>query len=630
MLVKLAIKNIKYYMKSYLVYLGTISFNAWVYCTFLLFIYGDIGISLGSKAVYSTLFNLGANTILIFTILFIYYSTFFFIKKRKREIGMYMLLGVTKTKVGMLLLYETIFLGGIAAIFGILIGVATYYPIQKLMVVILGENVENIAISLNTIPVAILKFLTIFLVVSIINIKVIYKQQLIDLFKAEEKEEDPIKVGILKGLGSALILIVGYFLIFKVTGSSDIYYLPIGFLFVIVGIFLILEQTVSYIFCKLRESNLCATSLSDRVNVTGVIYHIRKNSLSWGAISILISISMSVIIAGYAIYQNQNDIFNEGHTFSYVYLKPNEETQSHIEKYINDKIEKKVSCDIETIELPVIKDKTVQIISNASDGKIRVLSYSGLKKIENTSGIKLINENLDSKESIVLGMYYDLKGENITLKSGEKEIKTVIYRCQKINPFNLHGERLLLVVNDSIFNQMTKDNNTQVVKCYKSDSKADNNDLTMEILRKLPKDSKLNFISPEDIGSLNITKILVSMLMIVCTSFLASTGSMLYFRVLSEIKDGEKNFELLRSIGADEKELNKIIHKQVKLMFILPYIVGSINTMMFAIFIANKNILRGITPVIASIIGFSFIYLVYYMLAVRECKRMIQEIRRRQ
>lgn len=630
MLVKLAIKNIKYYMKSYLVYLGTVSFNAWVYFTFLLFIHGEIGIALSSKKVYGTLFNLGSNTILIFTILFIYYSTSFFIKKRKREIGMYMLLGVTKAKVGMLLLYETIFLGGISTILGVLIGVVTSYPIQKLMGDILGDNLENITISVDNIPLVILKFLIVFLIISIINISVIYKQQLIDLFKAEDKEEEPIKVGILKGLGSILTLILGYFLIFKVTGSSDIYYLPIGFFFVIVGIFLTLGQTVSSIFCKLRKSNLCATSLSDRVNVTGIIYHIRKNSLSWGAISLLISISMSVIIAGYAIYQNQNDMFNEEHTFSYVYLKPNEEIQGKIEKHINNKIEKQVSCDIETIELPVIKDKTVQIISNASDGKIRVLSYSGLKKIENTSGIKLINGNLDSKESIVLGMDYDLKGENITLKSGEKEINTVIYGCKKINPFNLNGEGLLLVINDSVFNQVKKENNTQVVKCYKSDSRADNNDLTMEILRELPKDSKLKFISPEDILVLNITKILVLMLMVICTSFLASTGSMLYFRVLSEIKDGEKNFELLHCIGADEKDLNKIIYKQVKVTFILPYIMGSINTMMFAIFVANKNILRGITPVITSIIGFSVIYLVYYMLAVRAGKRMIQGIRRRQ
>lgn len=630
MLVKLAIKNIKYYMKSYLVYLGTVSFNAWVYFTFLLFIHGEIGIALSSKKVYGTLFNLGSNTILIFTILFIYYSTSFFIKKRKREIGMYMLLGVTKAKVGMLLLYETIFLGVISTILGVLIGVVTSYPIQKLMGDILGDNLENITISVDNIPLVILKFLIVFLIISIINISVIYKQQLIDLFKAEDKEEEPIKVGILKGLGSILTLILGYFLIFKVTGSSDIYYLPIGFFFVIVGIFLTLGQTVSSIFCKLRKSNLCATSLSDRVNVTGIIYHIRKNSLSWGAISLLISISMSVIIAGYAIYQNQNDMFNEEHTFSYVYLKPNEEIQGKIEKHINNKIEKQVSCDIETIELPVIKDKTVQIISNASDGKIRVLSYSGLKKIENTSGIKLINGNLDSKESIVLGMDYDLKGENITLKSGEKEINTVIYGCKKINPFNLNGEGLLLVINDSVFNQVKKENNTQVVKCYKSDSRADNNDLTMEILRELPKDSKLKFISPEDILVLNITKILVLMLMVICTSFLASTGSMLYFRVLSEIKDGEKNFELLHCIGADEKDLNKIIYKQVKLTFILPYIMGSINTMMFAIFVANKNILRGITPVITSIIGFSVTYLVYYMLAVRAGKRMIQGIRRRQ
>ena len=126
MLHNLAIRNIRYYLKSYAVYLVTVAFCAWTYTVFVSFLRNPlIKEVMGNSRTYQVLFLMAAGLLLIFTGIFVLYSTTWFFEKREREIGMYLLMGIRKSRVCSLLVIENSVLGMMASAVGFTAGLLT-------------------------------------------------------------------------------------------------------------------------------------------------------------------------------------------------------------------------------------------------------------------------------------------------------------------------------------------------------------------------------------------------------------------------------------------------------------------------------------------------------------------------
>ncbi|MFS7155759.1 FtsX-like permease family protein [Carnobacterium maltaromaticum] len=100
---KLAFKNMKTQFRDYFVYFVSMSFSIMVYFTFILMAYSPILKKVAENSIkVDTLLQVSSVMILIFVVLFMFYSNAFFIKKRKKEIGLYNLLGMRKWQIAQL------------------------------------------------------------------------------------------------------------------------------------------------------------------------------------------------------------------------------------------------------------------------------------------------------------------------------------------------------------------------------------------------------------------------------------------------------------------------------------------------------------------------------------------------
>jgi putative ABC transport system permease protein len=105
--------------------------------------------------------------------------------------------------------------------------------------------------------------------------------------------------------------------------------------------------------------------------------------------------------------------------------------------------------------------------------------------------------------------------------------------------------------------------------------------------------------------------------------FLTATGSVIFFKQLSEANDDKIRYKVLKNIGVNKKEIKMSIAKQMLFVFLLPLLVGAAHSCV-AITLLGKILGSNLmVPIFVTIGIYSVIYLVYYFITVNACSRII-------
>src|SRR5690606_10185250 len=158
-----------------------------------------------------SVFLIASIVLLIFVAIFMLYSNQFFTRKRKKEVGLYALLGFSKRTIGRMLFYENLLIGAIV----LAAGIAAGSFLSKLFTMILMRLLEvdagaGIAFSIPALLSTIIVFMTIILITSIQAYRLIYRYKLIELFRAESEGEQEPRASVITAVAAVLCLGIGY------------------------------------------------------------------------------------------------------------------------------------------------------------------------------------------------------------------------------------------------------------------------------------------------------------------------------------------------------------------------------------------------------------------------------------
>ena len=193
---QIALKNIKKSRNDYAVYFFTLIIGVAVF-----YMFNAIGTQMamgrvsesGNSVVEALITVIRFVSVLVAMVLglLILYANNFLIKRRKKEFGIYLLLGMSKQTVSSVLVCETCMIGVISLIAGLLCGVfgAQFLSILVIKMFDMDVSAYRFEISFKAILVTILSFVVIFLVVLVFNVLVVSKKHLIDLIGAAKKNE---------------------------------------------------------------------------------------------------------------------------------------------------------------------------------------------------------------------------------------------------------------------------------------------------------------------------------------------------------------------------------------------------------------------------------------------------------
>lgn len=643
-LYSISLKNLKNSISNYTMYFISI-----VFCVFIFFSFKSIQYNSAMDSV-SEKINIGVNSgsvvIAIFVFLFIYYSNSFFVNRRLREIGTYNLLGMRKSKIGFIFLLETIIMGLVAILIGVLFG----FVFSKLMTMILLKLMNQMVVvklsfSFTAFLQTLAVFLSIFIVIGIRNVLFIRNKKLIELFYKSPEKVSESKFVALKGILGIVLIVTAYVM---ATGSfiekyfTNVFYILIP---ILPGTFLFFSSAVTLIINIVRKNKKFYYKGRNLVAYSELKYKVMKNSRILATIAILIATSATVFGLTASLYYAKSANIEENFKFSFVTNASKESVDTKIDKILKEHEKTNPVLFDKKIELldydgeykvtqkrdgTVTDDKGEVSLIKQSDFK-SIIKHQGseYKEIEKNNGAVIISSKITST------IFENSKGNTLTLKSLNEKLDTKYeYKIEDEifdTKVNINTSHNMIVVKDSAYDMLMKNGSVRKIRLID----VDNQEKSQELSKDIEKVIKSNFNSdyPFDFSAFvyyyddmnDATGITLFIGLFLAVVFMLCTGSIIFLKQLSDIYDDKGRYIKLKKLGASDKDISNILSKQLKIVFILPLAVGTVHNL-FAMTIGQKLVSVSIVPpVLFTLLLYFIVYFVYYVMTLKYAKKLILE-----
>ncbi|EOU2006548.1 TPA: ABC transporter permease [Clostridium perfringens] len=622
---KIALNNVRKSFKDYSIYFLTLTLGVCIFYAF-----NSVGdqkafLELGKRqAEYINILQrlISGISVFISCVLggLILYANNFLVKKRKKELGIYMTLGMGKNKISKILTYETALVGIISLVVGLGVGIIVSQGISAFAAKLFEVSLSNYKFLLSTDAIlkTILYFGIIFILVMLFNTFVISKYKLIDMLTAAKKNEDikiknPILTAIIFFISLGL-LGVAYKLVIKVgldpTNSMFLGSIVLG----VLGTLLLFFSLAGFVLYVLQKNkNVYLKGLNIFV-LRQMNSKINTNFLSMTVICLMLFLTISTLATGLS-FKNALEKGLENTTpfdASATYyidedskIKTAEESikelgfkfnpEDKIVSYNEYKLEK---TNLESLlnknaEGKNIKDiveamtyKGTNAISISSYNDIRTLS--GEKPVSLANNEVLISSNLGEVENTLKNILKnnekieidgkEYKIANNALIGEGKVIKEAFESTGMTNNF------FTLIVPDNIVSNLKPIANKININFPKNSNEEERvQKLFNEYRDGVVDSSKYGFVNgytkariyEDNNGMTNIVLFIGIYLGVI---FLISSTAVLALQQLSEASDSIDRYKSLRRIGVSQKMINKSIFTQVSIYFGLPLIVALVHS----------------------------------------------------
>ena len=659
MLFKLSIKNIKKSFKDYAIYFLTLVLGVAIFYVFNAIDSQEAMLTLTSaeKEIINLMNEfLSGVSILVAIILgfLIIYASRFLIKRRKKEFGIYLTLGMGKRQVSKILLMETLIIGLISLAVGLGIGVIA----SQFMSIIVAKLFEadmsrfEFVFSQASMIKTVMYYAIIYLIVMIFNVFAVTKYKLIDLLTASKKGEKVkvrnLTISVILFIISVGILSYAYYLATNRLDSLDLFGFSI--LLGIIGTFLLFFGVSGFIL-KLVQSN-------KKLYLKGLnIFTLRQINSKVNTMVFSMSIICLLLFFTITIFSSAWSI-NVSLKKDLVYGTP---ADVQIISYSQDVLDvqegilDKVGYDINNFSSYVkantygfedvtvgaliepIKKEVLKVYPNLLvDNLLPVIKISDYNKI--ASFYVRDTYTLNDDEFILLADYAQMiEYENKALSEGV----TISINGQKYhNKYNECMEGLIdMSGNKSNVGIVIVPDNTDIngsvyVRSYLMANYEGDKDKKEEEFVKYGDEIARNggfYNTKLDIytASTGLRAIMIFIGLYLGIIFLISSACILALKELSDSSDNKEKYQMLRRIGVDDKRLNRTLFTQVGIFFMFPLLVAVIHSI-FGIMCANiimesMSVTSNMTSILGAALLILIIYGGYFLVTYLTSKRIINE-----
>lgn len=675
MLFNLSLKNISKSIKDYAIYFFTLILGVAIFYVFNAIDDQSVMMKVSSttaeiiKLMTNVLSGVSVFVSIILAFLIVYASRFL-IKRRNKEFGVYLTLGMSKKKISLILFIETLIIGIVSLVVGLGIG----FLLSQLMSILVANMFEadltrfQFVFSTNACIKTLIYFSIMYFVVMIFNTISISKCKLIDLMHFNKKSE---KIKLKNPLFCTIVFIISCialgFAYYQVTGGiekmadANSIFVPIG-----VGavstffVFWSLSGLLLKIFISMKNTyykglnSFTLRQFSSKINTM---------TFSMTIICLMLFITICVLSSALSMKNSLNKNVIEFSPRDIEISKP-----ANVDLEVNDFTDKQIENYKLSFEEIFTKNgfdfkkfKNIVYFSLYADDYVTLKStlgtyYKTVKKnypflryddyivlMKNSDYNNLANNfnlekiNLNSDQYAVVGNYkemIDIKNEALK-RNTEIIVNQRIYlpKYKKaINGFYEMGSQKseigFIVLPDEALNENQKISNKMV-----ADYNGNQDDIEKDVTSFLNNTSKyiITFNTKKDIrdASVGLGAIVTFLGLYLGIIFLISCAAILALKELSESSDNVEKFVVLRKIGVDEQELNKALFKQIGIFFMFPLILAIIHSIFGVMFCNNILKTMGVSFNLKSVIITSlfiiFIYGGYFLVTYICSKNIIKE-----
>ena len=687
MLFKLSIKNMRKTIKDFAIYFLTLVLGVAIFYMFNSLDSQEAMMQVSSSTrelikLMITMLGFVSVFVAIILGLLIVYANNFLINRRKKEFGTYMMLGMSKGQISRILLIETIFVGIISLIVGLVIGVFASQFMSVLVGKLFAADMSKFefVFSKDACIKTCIYFAVMYIAVMIFNTFTISRYKLINLLNASKKNEQiKIKnlwVCILVFIIGAVILGYAYY---KVTGgvselSTAEAILPV-ILMGIVGTILIFWSVSGFILklvqlrknIYLKDVNMFVLrQLHNKINTTVV---------SMSVICLMLFMTITILSSALSLNNTmRKDLEDTTPVDLNLYKTANLPENEKMSKAQIEDSRKTMVQSLEdngfdmnklkdVVEIPVyatneltwrdtlspvydeVKQQFPNLLYETAEEIIKVSDYNKVARLYGNTEYQLNDD-----EYVILCDFDNMKNlRNKALKADStitiagKEYKSKYDECQNgyIYMAGSHINNGIILVPDNCnltedmkeetflaanYNATTEEEKEEIEKICTGETETEfsknlnEKDITIDGM------TKIAIIE----SSLGVSTIVLFIAIYLGIIFLIASSAILALKQLTESSDNKQRYAILRKIGADEKMINGALFKQIGIFFLMPLILAIIHSIfgiqfvmtMMSVLADAKELLPS---AIATAVIIGVIYGAYFMATYLGSKNIIKE-----
>ena len=578
-------------------------------------------------------------------ILLIAYVNKYMIRRRQREFATYILLGAEQKSIAFMFFIETLIIGTLAIIAGIFVGTLFSQAITALVLVSVNQEVVfTLRLYMDTVVITFIFFIAMFCIIGLYNVSVLNKIKLIDMLNASKQVEFQFRrsgkvYGVIFGL-SILLYIVCVYCTFKLINTEIDYsiksltYIGISLVSFIIGTFA-LFYSISYILIYLKGkcinfkyegTNLFLIgSIVSKIKTAPILMAIIAMTFLGAMISFIMTLAMAQWSLGYLNMRVPYDIdIRNDYSYNFDIEDIPKLDYGEVVQYLNDEgYSVRDYCQVEKYFI----DKDEFYTGDRNNSPMLAISLSDFNKLRTMLGYEKINlkenefttqwhsvvNNTDISKFLSKNKHLNINGKilNISKDSHYKEsIGEGIYDFYSYNiiilPDNVCKDLTLAETNflANLNNQMSykdavnfeskyiekwfKENNRYLIEKYSKEF-----DITSSIIDGRVKSSETNNI-------LNMTLAMRILGVYLCIVLLTISFTVLALGQLTDSIEHKDRYKVLRKLGVEENDINKIVLKQISIYFVVPIAIALIGV---GIFIYNYYLMY--KEIIVTFIGFN-------------------------
>lgn len=635
-LFSIARKNIRKNFTNYFIYFASMIFSIVIYFTFVSLKYDDsIQLAAEGSNKISSVFSGASVVLMIFVAIFIWYSNAFFTRKRKGEVGLYSLLGVRKKQIGRMLFYENFIMGIIALLIGIALGsVLSKFFVAVLMKVMGYDAIANFSVSSE----AIINTITVFSIITFINslqgYRLIYRFKLIELFRADQESEKEPRTSWITAILSVALIGFGYWLTLQNIFESAIWR-KVGImatpllilLTVILGTYLLFGVFSVTLLKRLRNHKKSYWNGINVIGISQLLYRMKGNARTLTIIAVLSATTLTSVGTAYSLYYNNRSTVEKVNPNSMMFIA----TDSRLTKQVEELISKHPNHEVlyhRTIPVIQMDVDTGDLDVGSNERAYTVMSNREFNELTQLQGKDDVL-SLQAQEAVLLDPYYiegispQYVGTRLPLKAKGGEVIITIKDRKDYNVLNLQTVFSTIVVSDELFVRLQQEENQASLVAYAITQEDQAKQLTKEIQAILPEKARFASFYQDYAQGLETSGLLIFMGGFLGLVFLAATGSIIYFKQLTEAHADKGRYEILYKIGVRKKEIKKTIAKQVLFIFALPLLAGIAHSAVALTPLSRMLQMNLVVPVVICMAIYTCMYTAYYFLTVHAYYKIV-------
>lgn len=609
---------------------------------------------------------IGTVVIAVFSFVFLFYTNSFLLKRRKKEFGLYNILGMEKRHISAVVFLEILYTAVISLVLGLLGGIL----LDKLMYLIIARLLDveitlGFYVSFGSVMASLILFGIIFFFIFLNSLKQIHFSKPIELLRGEAKGEKEPKTRWLLAFLGLICLSLGYFISVTIEDIASAFALFFVAVFlVIAGTYMLFTAGSVFLLKALRKNKRYYYKTKHFISVSGMIYRMKQNAVGLANICILSTMVLVMISCTTCLMAGMNDILDTNCPYdltlqvrrAYFHDEGNDESvMLERQKDFEDAID-------------ILAEYEKEVTATNSFDLMEFACYFYGSKVEFFGDItasladvffiteddynKAFDKELDLAEDEIAVSPYTPDSKNFShevLDLFGREFKVK----EKLDYFYVTANQNAAIADIGIIVMRDSEDLNYISESYKTaygilgegslcrrvfnanlsaDEKRQFNEIYPDINERTSNYVSVTSRADDKYDFLDLYGGLFFLGMFLGTLFIMAAVLIIYYKQISEGYDDKKRFEIMQNVGLSKSEVRSSIHSQVLTVFFLPLIAAGIH--MTAAFPILLKLLAGMSMlntglflfcVIVCFLVFAVFYVIVYLLTARSYYKIVSK-----